>query len=149
LERQAQSGWARITQRENRRSTMTELRHRLFGATLVLFIAMTAGCASSAERAPTAGAGEPGVTEITVDNMHSAAEDMELYITPDGGVGRTKIGDVPRGETRSFRFDGSTGPYRLIAVRPVATTTSERVTINHSSNLTWIIQQNRVVVSRR
>jgi len=128
---------------------MTELRHRLYGATLVLFLAMTAGCASGGEGAPAAAPGEPGMTQITVDNMHSSAENLELFITPDGGVGRTKIGDVPRGETRSFSFDGNTGPYRLIAVRPVATTTSERVTINHSTNLTWIIQQNRVVVSRR
>ena len=122
--------------------------HRLVATAMVTFLVLSTGCATGAPDAPE-DPGMPGVTQISVENFHPGADDLEIYIVPDGGVARTRMGRVTRGESQTFTFDGDRGPYRLIAVRPVGEITSERVTINHRTNLIWNTERNRVVVSRR
>ncbi len=127
---------------------MKQRRNRLAGATLALFLTLAAGCASGGGAEAT-DSGEPGVTRITVENFHPNSEDIRVYMEPDGGVGRIDLGGVPRGETGEFSYDGNTGQFRLVAERPVGTTRSERINVNHNTNLTWNLQQNRIVTSRR
>lgn len=128
---------------------MNGLRHRIFGATLALFVVLAAGCASSGGGEGVVDSGEPGVTQITIENFHSTSDDLRIFMEPDGGVGRIEIGVVPRGETRNFTYDGDRGQFRLVAERPVGTTRSNRFTVNHNTNITWNMQQNRIVTSRR
>jgi hypothetical protein len=127
---------------------MAGLMNRLVATAMVALLAFATGCAAGGPEA-LGDPGTPGVTRISVENFHSSAEDLEVFIVPDGGVARIRMGNVPRGETGTFTFDGDRGPYRLIAVRPVGETTSDRININHTTNIAWNIQQNRVVVSRR
>jgi hypothetical protein len=127
---------------------MAGLMNRLAATALVALLAFATGCAAGGPEAP-GDPGLPGTTRISVENFHPGSEDLEVFIVPDGGVARTRMGAVPRGDTGTFTFDGDRGPYRLIAVRPVGEITSDRVNINHTTSLTWNIQQNRVVVSRR
>ncbi len=127
---------------------MTGLMHRLAGAATVILLALGTGCASGTGGTP-GDATLTNETTITVENFHSAAEDVNVFIVPDGGVARTALGPVPRGETRSFTFEGSRGAYRLVSVRAVGETTSERININHRTDITWNLQRNRATVSRR
>jgi hypothetical protein len=119
-----------------------------FLALVALFVGLS-GCASSGESA--APQGEPGTsTRITIDNLASNAEDLQIYIVQDGGVARTLVGSVPRGETRTLTYEGQTGGYRLIAVRSVGgETTSDRINVTHSQHFSWTIQGNRMLIQRR
>lgn len=128
---------------------MTELRHRVGAAALALFLVFATGCASSGGSEGAAPSGEPGVTQITVENFHANSDDMRVYMEPDGGVGRIDLGTVPRGETRNFSYDGAPGQFRIVGERPVGTTRSNRFTISHNTNITWNVEQNRIVTSRR
>jgi hypothetical protein len=127
---------------------MKQRSNRLFGATLALFLTLAVGCASGGG-SEAADPGEPGVTRITVENFHPNSEDLRVYMEPDGGVGRIDLGVVPRGETTEFNYDGERGQFRLVAERPVGTLRSNRINVNHNTHLTWTIQQNRIVTSRR
>ncbi|TVP78824.1 MAG: hypothetical protein EA352_01365 [Gemmatimonadales bacterium] len=128
---------------------MRSLRQRLLGIAFLLALALVAGCASSGGAEADGEPVEDGTTPITVENFHSGSEDLQVFIQRDGSSARTNIGAVPAGETETFVFDGETGQYRLIAQRPVSTTTSERITIRHQTNITWTIQGNRITTSRR
>jgi hypothetical protein len=127
---------------------MVGLMHRLSATAMVALLVLATGCASGGAEA-SSDPGIPGTTRITVENFHSNAEDLEIFIVPDGGVARVRLGAVPRGDSGAFTFDGDRGSYRLVAIRPVGETTSDRVNVNHTTNITWNIEQNRVVVSRR
>jgi len=121
---------------------------RWFALALVAFVAGIAGCASSGESAGPAG--EPGTsTRITIDNLHSTSEDLQIYIVPDGGVARTLIGTVERGETKALTYEGPTGGFRLIAVRPVGESQSERINVTHAQHFSWTISGNRMLIQRR
>lgn len=127
---------------------MHSLRHRLFGASLIMFLALAVGCASGGP-AEDAAPVEEGTTPITIENFHSGSNDLQVYIQRDGSSARVPLGNVPRGEIETIVFDGETGQYRLIAIAPVGTTTSERISIRHQTVLTWTIQGNRITTSSR
>jgi hypothetical protein len=128
---------------------MMVLKQRFLALGFMAFVALTAGCASGGGAAAEGG-GEAGTsTQITVENIHPTSDDIQIFIMGDGAVARTPIGSVPRGETRSFTYEGGQGAYRLIAVRPVGETTSDRININHRQDFTWTIQGNRMLIRRR
>lgn len=122
------------------------LRHRLFGITLAASFLLVAGCASSGE---TVSDIPEGTTPITIENYHAAAEDLQIYIQRSGSASRDRLGAVPRGETETFSFDGETGEYRLIADMPVSSMDSEAFSIRHETVITWNIQNDRIITSRR
>lgn len=124
------------------------LRHRLLGVSLVVSLILAAGCASSGETEAMTDIAE-GTTPITVENFHAAAEDLRIYIQRAGAASRDMLGTVPRGETRSFTFGGESGQYRLIADMPVSSMESEQFSIRHETIITWDIQGNRIITSRR
>lgn len=114
-------------------------------------VAMT-GCASAgggegAPAGPAAAAG-PGETRITIDNGHPAAEDMQVFLQVDGGTARQRLGDLPRGEIKTFTYDGERGYYRLVAERAGGTSTSGRLNVMHNTNFRWTISGNRLQITR-
>lgn len=120
------------------------------GVGVILLTAGLAACASGGGGGGGADDPDYGVaTPITVENLHSSSEDLTVFLRPEGGVARINLGTVPRGEARSFRFEGDVGQYRLIAERPVGTTESEPLNITHQSYIIWDMSTNRVVINRR
>lgn len=121
---------------------------RWFALALLAFVTGIAGCASGGGSAEPAG--EPGTsTRITIDNLHSAAEDLQVYIVPDGGVARTLLGTVARGATGTLTYEGPTGGFRLVAVRPLGESESDRINVTHAQHFSWTISGNRMLIQRR
>jgi hypothetical protein len=128
---------------------MLQLRHRFFPAALALFLLIAMGCASSGGAEGAAPSGEPGVTQITIESFHGSSEDLRVFIEPDGGVGRIDHGAVPHGENRSFGHEGDPGQFQIVGEQPVGVVRSNRFTISRNTNITWNVEQNRIVTSRR
>jgi hypothetical protein len=128
---------------------MSAVRMRMLGAALGMTFALLVGCASGGGAAADGEPVEEGTTRITIENFHSNAEDLQIYVQRDGSAQRVPLGTVPRGQTQNLVFGDDPGQYRLIADQPIGTVRSQLINISHRTNITWNIQQNRVVVSNR
>jgi hypothetical protein len=114
---------------------------------MLLLMLVVAACASASSGET--GAGESGATgegaTIVVINEQVAAPLLQLYIEPVGGV-RANLGRVEPNATGTFRYNGPTGQYVIVAQNVAAGTTliSDRFTVRPGRTITWHLVSRRI-----
>lgn len=115
-------------------------------ACVVLTVAAV-GCASAPPAADDSGA-PADANVIVVENQLTSFSDVVVYIEPQSGV-RASLGRVESGTTGTFTYNGL-GAFTLIAQPTTGSTiTSERFSMQAPSRARWVLNSNRLSVTRR
>lgn len=133
---------------------MQHVRTTLFRSALALLAVLAIGaCASGGAADGAAGgaaaAAADGMSVITVQNNHTAARPVTLYLEPDGRAERINLGVVEPGATGTFTHAVDRGYYRIIAGMQTEEVESDRFNVTGPSTLNWVMASNRLTVRRR
>ena len=114
---------------------------------VLLLMLLVAACASTGTSDTPSGEGAAagdGATIVIVNDQAGAAL-LQVYIEPVGGV-RANLGRVEPNRTGTFRYNGPTGQYVIVAQNVDAGTsrTSDRFTLRPGRTVTWDMAGGRV-----